>query len=101
MERKQGWVASDKRTLERPQAPGSVPPADRSWGYCRQLTPALRSLLERKGLLRGPADHVVVLKLSQKRVMLCFWAGELAVGYVEAPASVGRDIARLGASESV
>lgn len=83
------------------EAPGSVPPADREWGWCRRVTPALRRLLERRELWRADCDHVVVLRLGSKTVVLCYWLGTRPVGYVIAPASVGRDVARLGAAESV
>lgn len=83
------------------EAPGSVPPVDREWGWCRRITPALRRLLERKGLWRVECDHVVVLRFDQKAVLLVYWLGERPAGYLRAPASVGRDVARLGAAESV
>lgn len=89
----------DRGTMD--EAPGSVPPADREWGWCRRMTPALTGLLERKGVLVPGCDHVAVLKLDARNVVLVYWRGSKPVGYINAVASVGRDIARLGAPESV
>jgi hypothetical protein len=83
------------------EAPGRVAPADREWGWCRRVNGPLRNLLERKGLWMGECDHVVVLKLDQRNVILVYWLGDRSLGYLNAVASVGRDIARLGAPESV
>jgi hypothetical protein len=83
------------------EAPGRVPPEDREWGLCRRITPELDRLLERKGLRYPGADHIVVLKVDQRNVILCYWRGARALGYRWAVASVGRDVVRLGAPESV
>lgn len=83
------------------EAPGRVPPADREWGWCRQITPALRRLLDRKQLWRDGTDHVVVLRYDARNIILICWAGSKVIGYLTADASVGRDIARLGAPERV
>jgi hypothetical protein len=90
---------TDRGTMD--EAPGTVPPADRQWGFCRRITPELERLLERKQLAIVGADHVVVLTLDRWSVLLAYWAGERVLGYLIAPPSVGRDIARLGAPESV
>jgi hypothetical protein len=47
------------------------------------------------------ADHVVALVTSGNGVLLVYWRGERVIGERVAPASVGRDIRRLGAPESV
>lgn len=73
---------------------------DREWGWCRRVTPELRTLLERKMLWQGDADHVVVLVTDARTVILVYWRGDRPIGYRMADASVGRDVRRLGASES-
>lgn len=83
------------------EAPGRVAPADRQWGWCRRITPELANLLERKGVYIPKCDHVVVLKFDARSVILTYWRGTEPVGYVNAAASVGRDVARLGAPERV
>lgn len=65
------------------------------------MTPELQSLLERKGVLVPGCDHVVVLRLDARNVILVYWRGGAPAGYISAVASVGRDIARLGAPERV
>jgi hypothetical protein len=47
------------------------------------------------------ADHVVALVASGDSVLLAYWRGTSVIGERVAPASVGRDVARLGAPESV
>lgn len=65
------------------------------------MTPQLVSLLERKGVLVPGCDHVVVLKLDARNIMLVYWRGGDPVGYIMTQASIGRDVARLGAPEAV
>lgn len=65
------------------------------------MTPALQTLLERKGVLVPGCDHVVVLKLDARNIILVYWRGGAPVGYIMTLASVGRDVARLGAPERV
>lgn len=65
------------------------------------MTPELVNLLERKGVLVPGCDHVVVLKLDARNVVLVYWRVGKPIGYINAVASVGRDIARLGAPERV
>jgi hypothetical protein len=47
------------------------------------------------------ADHVAVLAANSHDVILVYWRGALVIGRRMAPTSVGRDVARLGAPESV
>jgi hypothetical protein len=77
------------------------PPPDRTWGWCRRVTPALQRLLERRRLWVDGADHVAVLAANSHDVILVYWRGALVIGRRMAPTSVGRDVARLGAPESV
>lgn len=91
--------AGTRATMD--EAPGAVVPADRQWGWCRRMTPQLENLLTRRQVMVPGADHVVVLKLDARNVILVYWRGGEVLGYLNAVASVGGDIARLGAPESV
>jgi hypothetical protein len=94
-------VSQDEQLEVRGADPTRQPPADRMWGWCRRVTPALQGLLESRMLWMDGADHVVVLVASGDSVLLAYWRGESVIGERVAPASVGRLIARWGAPESV
>lgn len=65
------------------------------------MTPQLTKQLEDRGVLVPGCDHVVVLKLDARNIILVYWRGRNPVGYIMTLASIGRDIARLGAPERV
>lgn len=65
------------------------------------MTPQLVAALEQKGVLVPGCDHVVVLKLDARNIILVYWRGREPIGYIMTLASVGRDVARLGGPERV